>query len=183
MMAHATAALAIDFQKVALLLDVDGTMLDIAPTPLEVDVPPSLLRILERLLERTDGALALVSGRPMWQLDTLFSPLRLPAVGGHGAEFRPAVRQDPMSRLPTLNAKVKRCLASIADADPGILVEDKGYSLALHYRHAPDKEQMIRETAANICAKGENSLELLLGKAVVEIKQTGFNKGPACANS
>src|SRR5262249_3281481 len=123
-MPHATPALALDFQKVALLLDVDGTMLDIAPSPLEVDVPPSLPRTLGRLWGRTSGALALVTGRPMQQLDMLFSPLQLPAIGGHGAEFRPAAHQPPTSRLPKLDAKVKRLLATIADADPGILAED-----------------------------------------------------------
>jgi trehalose 6-phosphate phosphatase len=75
---------------------------------------------------------------------------------------------------------VKRQFAAIAEAGPGIILEDKGYSLALHYRLAPDKEDLVRAAAAKICAgvKGA-SIELLPGKLVVEIKQTGFTKATA----
>ena len=75
-----------DLRKVALLLDVDGTILDIARSPREVSVPPALYQTLQRLWDRTAGALAFVSGRPIRDLDRIFSPLRLPAIGGHGAE-------------------------------------------------------------------------------------------------
>src|SRR3981081_2825310 len=78
-----------NLEECAILLDVDGTILDLAPTPPEVWVPPSLRHAMTRLTERTGGALALVSGRSLSDLDLLFSPLQLPAIGGHGAEFRP----------------------------------------------------------------------------------------------
>ena len=71
----------------AVLLDVDGTILDLAPTPLEVVVPPELTVALERLSKRTGGALAFVSGRPLAELDLFFQPLKLPAIAGHGAEL------------------------------------------------------------------------------------------------
>jgi trehalose 6-phosphate phosphatase len=121
-------------------------MLDLAPTPLEVYVPSSLRQTLARLWEHSDGALAFVSGRPIGELDLLFSPLRLPAIGGHGAELRIlADTSAQQRRLPPLDPGVKRAFAAIADAGPGIIVEDKGYSLALHYRLAPEKKRVVRE--------------------------------------
>ena len=79
----------LDLRDFAVLLDVDGTILDIAPTPHAVHVPETLLRTLSLVGERTHGAIALVSGRPIANLDLIFAPLRLPAIGGHGAEIRP----------------------------------------------------------------------------------------------
>jgi trehalose 6-phosphate phosphatase len=170
-----------DLEKTAILLDVDGTILDIAPTPREVFAPHSLRDTLARLWDRTGGALAFVSGRPVRELDLIFAPLQLPAIGGHGAELRiiaATAAQPP--RLPPLDAELKRQLAAIAEASPGIIPEDKGYSLALHYRLAPDKEQVVREAAARICADlGGPSVELLPGKLVVEIKQTRVSKATA----
>jgi trehalose 6-phosphate phosphatase len=180
MMPNAIAPPAIDFHDIAILLDVDGTVLDLAATPREVYVPSSLRQTLLRLWERSDGALAFVSGRPINELDLLFSPLQLPAIGGHGAELRiiaDTVAQQP--RLPPLDSRVKRAFAAIADAGPGIIIEDKGYSLALHYRLAPEQERTVRNAAADVCAQIGLPLELLPGKSVVEIKQTGFNKGTA----
>src|SRR5471030_2549084 len=72
----------------AILLDIDGTLLDLAPTPREVWVPPGLAKTLNRLLARTSGALALVSGRSLNDIDLIFAPEEFPAVGGHGAEMR-----------------------------------------------------------------------------------------------
>jgi trehalose 6-phosphate phosphatase len=170
-----------DLEKTAILLDVDGTILDIAPTPREVFAPHSLRATLARLWDRTSGALAFVSGRPVRELDLIFAPLQLPAIGGHGAELRIITATAPQPpRLQPLDAELKRQLAAIAEAGPGIIVEDKGYSLALHYRLAPDKEQVVREAAARICARlGGASIELLPGKLVVEIKQTGVSKATA----
>ena len=170
-----------DLNTLAILLDVDGTLLDLAPTPREVFVPHALRDTLALLWERTGGAVAFVSGRPVSELDLLFSPLELPAIGGHGAELRTVAGVPPEApRLPPLDPDVKRRFAAIAEAGPGIILEDKGYSLALHYRLAPDKERLVRESAAKICADLQaSSIELLPGKLVVEIKQTGFTKATA----
>jgi trehalose 6-phosphate phosphatase len=169
-----------DLQKAAILLDVDGTLLDLAPTPREVFVPHSLQESLARLLELTGGAVAFVSGRPVQELDLIFSPLQLPAIGGHGAEIRTVAGEASAPRLPPLDAAVKRRFAAIAEAGPGIVLEDKGYSLALHYRLAPDKEGLVHEAAAGICASLKDApLELLPGKLVVEIKQRGTTKATA----
>jgi trehalose 6-phosphate phosphatase len=180
-MSRPAPLLAPDLKKTAILLDVDGTLLDIAPTPREVFVPHSLRDTLTRLWQRAGGAVAFVSGRPVGELDLIFSPLHLPAIGGHGAELRIIAGEAPQpSRLPSLDAKVKREFAAIAELSPGIILEDKGYSLALHYRLAPDKERVVREAAARICAAlGDTSIELLPGKLVVEIKQAGVSKATA----
>src|SRR5690606_34046265 len=109
-----------------------------------------------------------------------FSPLQLPAVGGHGCEFRltPSGPMHPAGAAP-LPAQVKRLFATVADAGPGIIVEDKKYSIALHYRLAPDMEDHVRKAAAALSETIELPLELLFGKSVVEIKQSGFSKASA----
>jgi len=169
-----------DLGKLAILLDIDGTILDIAPTPREVFVPHSLRETLGLLWERTGGALAFVSGRPVSEIDLIFSPLQLPAIGGHGAEVRViAGESSDAPRLPPLDAKLKRQFAAIAEAGPGIILEDKGYSLALHYRLAPDKGPIVHEAAAKIAAAVGSGIELLPGKLVLEIKQSGVTKATA----
>jgi trehalose 6-phosphate phosphatase len=170
-----------DFSELAILLDVDGTILDLAPTPREVFVPHSLRDTLARLWQRTGGALAFVSGRQVSELDLLFVPLQLPAIGGHGAELRTLAGQEPAApRLPPLDPTLKRRFAAIAEAGAGIVLEDKGYALALHYRLAPEKGRMVLEAAGEICDTLDTAaIELLPGKAVVEIKQSGFTKATA----
>src|SRR5262249_60432064 len=93
----------------------------------------------------------------------LAPPLQCRATGGPGAALRPPPGAAPEApRLPALNPAVKRQFAAIAEAGPGIILEDKGYSLALHYRLAPDKEELVRAAAAKICASVKGaSIELL----------------------
>ena len=164
--------------ETAILLDIDGTLLDLMPTPREVWVPPSLVKTLNRLLVRTNGALALVSGRSLNDIDLIFAPDIFPAVGGHGAEMR--IEPDSESvdaHAPPLDKELKRRLAAIAKLSPGILLEDKGYSLALHYRLAPHAEKAIYAAVSLIRADLPNApIEVLPGKCVCEIKHSGFTK-------
>ncbi|MCX7320592.1 MAG: trehalose-phosphatase [Hyphomicrobiales bacterium] len=162
----------------ALLLDVDGTLLDMAPTPREVWVPPDLATSMTRLLQRTNGALALVSGRSVNDLDLIFAPMQFPAVGGHGAEMRLTNDNDSVAAgAPPMGKELKRRLAAIAKLSPGILLEDKGYSLALHYRLAPHAEKAIYDAVSAIRADLPNApIEVLPGKFVCEIKPAGFTK-------
>ena len=162
----------------AILLDIDGTLLDLAPTPREVWVPPGLARTLNRLLERTSGALALVSGRSLNDIDLIFAPEEFPAVGGHGAEMRIGLDAEAVaSHAPPMDKELKRRLAAIAKLSPGILLEDKGYSLALHYRLAPHAEKAIYAAVSLIRADLPNAaIEVLPGKCVCEIKHSGFTK-------
>ena len=164
--------------QTAILLDIDGTLLDLAPTPREVWVPPGLRKTLNRLLARTSGAMALVSGRSLNDIDLIFAPEQFPAVGGHGAEMR--ISQDSeavATHAPPMDRELKRRLAAIAKLSPGILLEDKGYSLALHYRLAPHAEKAIYEAVSLIRADLPNApIEVLPGKCVCEIKHSGFTK-------
>jgi len=162
----------------AILLDIDGTLLDLMPTPREVWVPPGLSRTLNGLLERTSGALALVSGRSLNDIDLIFAPEQFPAVGGHGAEMRLSADSEAVAvHAPPLDKELKRRLATIAKLSPGILLEDKGYSLALHYRLAPHAEKAIYEAVSLIRADLPNApIEVLPGKCVCEIKHSGFTK-------
>lgn len=162
----------------ALLLDIDGTLLDLAPTPREVWVPPGLEQTLTQLLTRTSGALALVSGRSLNDIDLIFAPVRFPAVGGHGAEMRISVESETVDvHAPPMDREFKGRLAAIAKLSPGILLEDKGYSLALHYRLAPHAEQAIYDAVAAIHADYPHApIEVLPGKSVCEIKHAGFTK-------
>jgi trehalose 6-phosphate phosphatase len=170
--------LARHLSEVAFLLDIDGTLLDLAPTPREVWVPPDLTSTLRRLHERTKGALALVSGRSLNDIDLIFAPDQFPAVGGHGAEMRLSADSEAVAtHAPPMDKELKRRLATIAKLSPGILLEDKGYSLALHYRLAPHAEKAIYEAVALIRADLPNApIEVLPGKCVCEIKQSGFDK-------
>src|SRR5436189_4503219 len=162
----------------AVLLDIDGTLLDLAPTPREVWVPPDLSKTLNRLLDKTSGAVALVSGRSLNDIDLIFAPQVLPAVGGHGAELRLSGDSEAVDiHAPPMDKELKRRLAAIAKLSPGILLEDKGYSLALHYRLAPHAEKAIYAAVSLIRADLPDApIEVLPGKQVCEIKHSGFTK-------
>src|SRR6267142_526779 len=166
------------WDECAILLDIDGTLLDLAPTPREVWVPPGLAKTLNGLLEKTSGALALVSGRSLNDIDLIFAPEQFPAVGGHGAEMRISTDSEAVAtHAPPMDKELKRRLAAIAKLSTGILLEDKGYSLALHYRLAPHAEKAIYEAVSLIRADLPNApIEVLPGKCVCEIKHSGFNK-------
>lgn len=175
--AAVAAFLKLDVSRIALLLDFDGTLVDIAPTPDAVHVPDDLCDSLARLLELTNGALAVVSGRPIRDIDAMFAPLKLPVVGGHGAEMR--VRDDEIfSAVAPLPEALRRRLKAAEEFDPGILIEDKGYSVALHYRRAPAVATRLRAHIDAVCADfpGE-PMEMLPGKALFEIKRPGVSKG------
>jgi len=174
-------ALSTDLRQWAILLDVDGTIVDLAPTPADIHVPPSLRETLLRLREKCSDAVALVSGRTLRDLDQIFAPLRLTVIGGHGAELRLTTDSEPRrSDIVPLDPALKQALNAIAESTYGILFEDKGYSAALHYRLVPQHEAYVREAVSAVCAQfPEHSLEVLDGTFVVEVKHRGFSKGTA----
>jgi trehalose 6-phosphate phosphatase len=171
-------SLAISLDHVALLLDIDGTLLDIAARPDSVIVPAGLRETLAALHVRCGGALALVSGRTLASIDRIFAPLRLPAIGSHGAQVRSA--KTALELECFLPDALRRWLVSLANAVPGILIEDKRHSLAMHFRLAPDEEahlmKALHERRGAIEAAG---FQLLKGKAMVEVKPRSYNKGTA----
>jgi trehalose 6-phosphate phosphatase len=167
----------LDPKTIAILLDVDGTLIEIGPSPFEVYIADDLRASLIRLFELTSGALALVSGRPIRDLDMLFAPLKLPSIGGHGAEMR-VHGEKVVTSVQSLSPDLRRQLAQAAALDSGIEVEDKGYSLALHYRKAPQhQEWLLRQIAAKCAAFPGEATEVLPGKAMFEIKRPAVNKG------
>ena len=165
----------------ALFLDADGTLLDIAARPDGVVVPASLRRALAALDGRLSGALALVSGRTIADLDGLFAPLRLRACGVHGAEIRfdphGSVRISPEFRhAPNTIMALRR----IAGRYPDTLVEDKQFSVAVHFRAAPTAEPKLRSDLESFLNSAEgNGCRILPGHMVFEIKRSGFDKGTA----
>lgn len=176
----AATSLASDLRDCALLLDIDGTILDIAPAPQEIWVPPTLRQTLARLKDLTGGALALVSGRKLDDIDLMFAPLQLAAIGGHGAEIRVHPGVEPERCSGSLGADLKRRLAALSELGPGILVEDKGYALALHYRLVPHLEPALQAAIVDICTRlPRDVVDILPGKFVFEVKPAGINKGNA----
>ncbi|WP_374665202.1 trehalose-phosphatase [Ramlibacter sp.] len=163
----------------ALFLDFDGTLVDIAAAPEAVRVPPGLVASLGRLADRLDGALALVSGRPVSELDTLLAPLRLPAAGVHGAERRDA--SGHLARIASPDAalaEVAAAAAALSARHPALRVEHKRGAIALHYRQAPDLAQLCHRTLAKVVA-GAPGLRLQQGKQVVEALAGSVDKGRA----
>jgi trehalose 6-phosphate phosphatase len=164
----------------ALFLDVDGTLLDIAPTPDAVTVPVGLGPLLGRLEARLGGAMALVSGREIAVLDELFAPLLLPAAGQHGAELR---RHGPTpcvvpKRDPLIDVFSRR-LHAIAAERPGLLVEDKGLSVAIHFREAPEYADELLRLVEDMLAEEDGGIELLPARMALELKPRAATKGTA----
>jgi len=166
-----------------LLLDVDGTLLDIAPAPDLVVVPPGLTETLSQICERLDGALALVSGRPIADLDLLFAPLALPAAGEHGAEVRHTADQPviALSARPEALAALHTRLATAAANIPGVQIERKRTGFALHYRQAPHLAAELRRLVDAAVAAHAAEIDVQPGKMVLEIKSRACSKARGVA--
>ena len=166
----------------AYFLDIDGTLLEIAETPSAVRVDRQLLGLVRDLHQAADGALALISGRRIADIDGLFPGLRLPLAGQHGIERRDAVgglhvHTAPLAELDEIRYRFRE----IAAAHPGVLAEDKGATLALHFRGAPELEPQLRNIVAILLHRLGDTFRLQPGKMVFEIKPAGKDKGTAIA--
>jgi trehalose 6-phosphate phosphatase len=162
----------------ALLLDVDGTLLEIAPTPQDVIVPTGLVTTLMRLRDHLGGALAILSGRAISSIDTLFAPERFLAAGCHGVELRTA--DGDVIAHPPLPAWIYELAPIIGSIAPGAFIEDKTYAMSIHYRAVPQFEPAILavvETWRDRLAKA--GFALLPGKLVIDIKPATVSKGTA----
>ncbi|NWA61514.1 trehalose-phosphatase [Pantoea sp. B9002] len=163
----------------AFFFDVDGTLAAIQSQPESVSIPASVRQLLQQISNLSHGALALVSGRPIAQLDALVAPLEAPAAGVHGAERRDAAGRVHRHSLPgdiaqTLQTELQQTL----DQWPDTLLEVKGMAFALHYRNAPQYENAIMQLAEDAVARFPE-LALQPGKCVVELKPQGIDKGAA----
>lgn len=166
----------------AFFLDVDGTLLEHADTPDAVRVDGAMRRLLSDLQAGAGGALALISGRSVADVDGLFAPLRLAVAGQHGAERRDGagrMHSHAFDQAPVRRAAAR--LAAFAAAHPGLLLEDKGRSLALHYRLAPQLEGEARALVNEVLAELGEGFELQRGKMVLELRPGGRDKGSAIA--
>jgi trehalose 6-phosphate phosphatase len=164
----------------ALFLDVDGTLVEIADTPTSVVVDARLVQLLGGLEQALHGAVALVSGRPIAELDRLFSPLRLPTAGIHGLERRRA--DDTVVRhggVPVWLTGLRDRFRQFAASRPGILVEEKPLSVALHYRQAPEHKEAAQTLALQAVTQLGAGLHVLNGKCVIEVKPVDQEKGAA----
>ena len=166
--------------RAALFLDFDGTLVEIAARPDAVVVPPTLPLLLGRLSQRLGGALAVVSGRPLVELDRLL-PVGIVKVGDHGATIRlspdgPLLEQP----LPVPADAWRERAAAFARAWPGTLLENKAYGFALHYRQVPEAEAPARAAMAAIIA-GDPDFTLLPARMAWEVVPRGATKGTAVA--
>ncbi|MDO8770033.1 MAG: trehalose-phosphatase [Burkholderiaceae bacterium] len=166
----------------AYFLDVDGTLIHLADTPQAVVVDRPLLDLIASLHRASGGALALVSGRMISDLQSRIGMSQLPLAGLHGLE-----RRDSAGRLwihaapPAAKSAIKEALAPVLARHPGLLLEDKGLTLALHYRLAPRLAAYVHQLMGGFVNVLGQGLELQRGKCVVEIKPAGIDKGTAVA--
>lgn len=164
----------------AYFLDVDGTLLDLAATPDGICVDSALPALLAALHQANGGAVALISGRSLSDLDRRLGLPALPKAGQHGLE-----RRDAMGRLwlhatpPQAKHALQAALAPVLAAHPGLLLEDKGLSLALHYRQVPHLAAYVHELMQRLVAEIGDGLVIQEGKCVVEVKPAGIDKGVA----
>ena len=166
----------------AYFLDVDGTLIDIADTPDAVHVDDALLALIARLQCASGGAVALVSGRALSFLDHRLGALHLPLAGQHGLERRDASGRVWMHAAPpAARSAIKAALAPVLARHPGLLLEDKGLTLALHYRLAPQLAAYAHRLMARLAAAANAGLEVQRGRRVAEIKPAGVDKGAAVA--
>jgi trehalose 6-phosphate phosphatase len=169
-------------ERTALFLDVDGTLLDLAASPTVVVVPRGLVECIASIELALGGALALVSGRTLGDLDQLFRPLCPRASGVHGAE----IRYDPLTPIVIIDAagaltsRLWRSLNESLAVFPGALAEDKRFSFAVHYSAAPSCGADLREVLRQlVAAEGSADVEIIDARLAFEIKGRGFDKGSA----
>jgi trehalose 6-phosphate phosphatase len=169
--------------SLALFLDVDGTLLDLADRPSAVVTPAGLVAALGGAERKLFGALALISGRAIVDLDRLFEPLRLRASGVHGAEIRfepdgPVMSTHAATELPqSLYTALTREVAVF----PGAFVENKRFSFVVHYRLAPAAERPLREIVMRLIGSSPIAVEVMDARCAIELKAPGHDKGGAIA--
>jgi trehalose 6-phosphate phosphatase len=162
----------------ALYLDIDGTILDLAPTPDAVEVPIWMVPLLQRLARKLGGAVAFVSGRSIQAIDDLFQPLKLPAIGVHGGEIRTAGGEIIVDDKLTAELQAAEpLLREATDRIRGVQLENKGRVIALHYRSVPERGREVLKIAELVAAGLGSQFSVLMGKCVVEIRPRHLTKG------
>lgn len=165
----------------ALFLDLDGTLIDIAARPEAVVVPPELVATLVALSLRLHGALAIVTGRKLGDVDNLLGPVGFPVAAMHGAVLRMGDQTAAAPGSTEVPAAVTDRLHDFVLAHPGLLLEPKGESLAVHYRNVPELEALVHQRVIAVVAEHAPQHDIQPGKMVFEIKPRGVDKGRAVA--
>ena len=168
------------FGRTALLLDLDGTLLDFAPTPDSVVVPSALPGTLARLCGELEGAMAVVTGRPVSQIDSLLPGLIPVVAGEHGGALRPAP-DAPLQRpdLPSLPPDLLAAAERLAAGHHGVLVEHKARGFVLHYRLAPDAGPVLQAGLLHLLPDQAGRFQLLASHMAWEVRPVGADKGLA----
>jgi trehalose 6-phosphate phosphatase len=161
----------------ALFLDFDGTLVELAESPEAIRVPEALGPLLERLAARLAGRLAIISGRSLADLDRHLAAPQLAMSGSHGLELRFPGGAGVAAPVPAGLAAARREIQRFAASDPGLLVEEKPASIALHYRQAPARAGGAATFLAALAAR--TGLEVQPGKMVLELRPRGADKGDA----
>lgn len=166
----------------ALFLDIDGTLIEHADHPEGITIPERLPDLLTALQLSLNGAVALISGRTIDWMDKRFAPAKLAASGQHGAEIRlaPDAPSVPIP-IPKWREPLERALAEEMAAWPGVFIEHKPLSLAVHFRAVPDSADEIMQKVTDIGFGLDPTVEFLKGRFVVEVRQGGHDKGGAVA--
>jgi trehalose 6-phosphate phosphatase len=168
-------------ERCALFIDIDGTLLGVAPTPDAVSVPAGLVPLLDDVLRGLGGAAAVLTGRRIADADRLFSPLNFIASGVHGTELRGEPGAPILTLAPPIPPGVVQAMNNISQLAAGILVEQKGCGVAVHYRNAPLARQALESEVAAIIAASSYDLVLREGRKVLEAVPRGYSKGTALA--
>ena len=169
----------LDPDNVALFLDVDGTLLEIRDHPDEVSADRELVDLLGQCLERLDGAMALISGRSVKEIDRIFAPAVFPVAGAHGSERRSHDGKVISVGSPPLPEREVARLEALVARHSGLLLEHKAGGVSLHYRRAPALEEECRRLIEDVLAGLGDSFRLIAGKMVFEIAPVGHDKGAA----
>jgi trehalose 6-phosphate phosphatase len=166
--------------RCAFFLDIDGTLLDITDHPQHVRVDADLVRLLKALGRAAGGALALISGRPIADIDRLLADSGFCVAGQHGAERRDFSGTMHRHDVPGAALEVaRRKFHLMASKHPSVVLEDKGVNLALHFRGAPELRAEIQDAVRGLAGELAGEFEVQLGKMLVELRPTGKDKGVA----
>lgn len=166
-------------ERLALLLDLDGTLLDIAPTPEDVFVPAALPDLLARLDRRVGGALAIVSGRTIASVLALFPAANFIVAGEHGAQLRAPDGTLETLALPPVPAEWGKELARIVADHTGVLLEEKPHGFVLHYRRTPTACGSLERAARALLLPSNDDFVLQPAHMAWEIRPRGVDKGGA----
>lgn len=172
----------LDPSRDALFLDFDGVLVELAATPGAVEVAMELRDLLRRLHDSMEGAVAIVSGRTATEIDGFLGPLRLPLATSHGRSLRrTGEARDQLAVAIGIPSASRAVVDEVAGRTPGLLIEDKGDGVAIHYRAVPDAAERVAETAARAVEVSGGALTALPGKMVVELVPPGLDKGTGIA--